>query len=183
VNIYYLLPCTCSRKIPVQPRQAGEIVTCACGATLEVPTLLRLKTLERAEIPAEPKKTKTPWTAGHRLIFIGALVIFLCVCIAAWLLFIRPTDPYANFTPEQMKLIAEKFTPVQNWNLWQNLQRSGLEHHKRYAEITFGEQLSQFKVYWALLALVAGIAAALIAAGIVLVSRSRAPRGNKVMAN
>jgi hypothetical protein len=143
---------------------------------LEVPTLLRLKTLERAEIPAGPIKTKTPWTAGHRLIFIGALVIFLCACIAAWLLFIRPTDPYANFTPEQMKLIAEKFTPVQNWHLWQNLQRSGLEHRKRVAEITFGEQLAQYKVYWALLGLLAGTATGLIAAGFVLVSRSRARR-------
>ena len=27
MNIYYLLPCSCSRKIPIQSRQAGEIVT------------------------------------------------------------------------------------------------------------------------------------------------------------
>lgn len=42
----YLLPCSCGQKLRVRSRQAGEEVTCACGAVVHVPTIRGLKQLE-----------------------------------------------------------------------------------------------------------------------------------------
>ncbi len=173
MNIYYLLPCHCSRKIPVQPRQAGEIITCACGATLEVPNLLSLKTLERAEVQAEPKKSKTAWNTGHRIIFLGAVVIVASILIGIWLCLFRPPDPYANLTPEQMRQAAQALTPLGSWRLWLLLERGGLEMHKRGLEIVFAELQTQHRIYWVLLAILFGIGIALVAAGVILVKLPR----------
>jgi hypothetical protein len=42
----YLLPCSCGEKIRVRTRNAGETVTCQCGARLQVPTIRGLRQLE-----------------------------------------------------------------------------------------------------------------------------------------
>ena len=49
----YLLPCSCGRKMPVEPRQAGQSVDCACGESLEIPTMLAMSALEPADSVAE----------------------------------------------------------------------------------------------------------------------------------
>ena len=43
----YRLPCDhCGRAYPVEPRQAGDVITCECGAKLQIPTMLKIKRLE-----------------------------------------------------------------------------------------------------------------------------------------
>ncbi len=178
MNAKYLLPCSCGRKIPVQLRQAGETVTCECGTSIEVPTLLGLKKLELAEVPAEPKTVKPHWTFGHGLIFAGELVILFAILIGVRLFWTRPVDPYADFTPEQMIQAAQTRTPIQSLRLWQMLERSGLERHKRGAEIAYVDMQAQYRVYWWILGLVVGMGVALIAAGItVLKLKKKKPGG------
>lgn len=170
MNPIYLLPCHCGRKIQVQARHAGVIVTCDCGASLEVPTLLGLRALEQVEVQVQPKTPKTAWSTGHRIIFLGLIVILAAVVVGVWLFTARPTDPYANFTPEQMREATEKLTPVQSWRLWQMLDKSKLDGRKRPAELFFADQQAQYRVYWWLLALIAGTGLVLIAAGIIVVN-------------
>jgi len=169
VNDFYLLPCPCSHKIPVQPRQAGEIITCACGASLEVPTLLKLKTLERAAIQVEQKTPKTAWNAGHRLIFLGAVAVVGSLGIGTWLFLIRPTDPYANFPPEKVKEAVQLLPPVDTWRLWHAWEQSGLQRHNRGLDIALAGQKTQYQIYWVLLALVVGTGLTLVTAGIIIV--------------
>jgi hypothetical protein len=177
VNTIYLLPCPCGRKIPIQARQAGEIVTCQCGASTEVPTLLGLKCLEQAKLPSQPITPKTAWGAGHRLIFLGVLVLLFTIGMGIWLFRSRPTDPYANFTPEQMMRLAEECNPMQSWRLWHKLAIDGLEFHKGGAEITFADRQAQHRVFWWLLALGAGSGLTLVAAGIIVLnSKKKKPR-------
>jgi hypothetical protein len=181
MNTYYLLPCNCGRKIPVQPRQAGETVACTCGASLEVPSLLRLRTLEQAEVAAEPQRPPTAWNAGHSIIFIGAVVIVASIVIGILLYVYGPTDPYANLTPEQMRQAAQALTPLGSWRLWLLLERGGLEQRKRGMEIVYAELQTQHRIYWALLAILFGIGAALAAGGLAMVKlRKKKPRTGRM---
>jgi hypothetical protein len=176
MNTMYLLPCSCGHKIPIQPRQAGEIVVCACGASLEVPTLLRLKALEKIEAPPDLKTTKSAWGAGHRLIFLGVIIILAAVGIGIWLFQIRPNDPFANFTPEQIVTSVENVAPVYTWRLWHAWEQGGLQRQKTSLQIAITGQKTQYRIYWWLLGILAGAGIAAIASGIVVISRSRATR-------
>jgi hypothetical protein len=176
VSTYYLLPCPCSRKIPVQARQAGERITCACGATLEVPTLLGIKKLECAAVSAESIAPKATWTAGHRIIFLGALVIFASVVVGIWLFLIRPTDPYANYSPEKVKQMVEAATPIQSWRLWHAWEMGGLQRRKSGYESYLTEQKTQYQIYWILLSITAGTGLAITTAGIVMVKLKKKNR-------
>jgi hypothetical protein len=177
VNTMYLLPCSCGRKIPVELRQAGETVKCDCGLLLEVPTLTRLKALQKADAVAEPKKAKTVWTNGHRLTFFGGLVILASIVMGGWLFWNRPIDPYANFTPEQMMQAAATRTPLQSLLLWQMLVKSGLEHHKRWDEVVYADIQAQYKVYCWIEGVVVGIGVALVAAGIIILNLKKKKPG------
>ena len=79
LNAHYLLPCSCGEKIPVEPRQAGQAVQCACGNSVTVPTLLEMAKLERAEAIAVPEAQRHPplWGISQRLVVLGAVIILL----------------------------------------------------------------------------------------------------------
>ncbi len=177
MNTFYLLPCPCGRKIPVQLPQAGEIVTCACGGSLEVPSLLGLKALERSDVPAESKTPKTAWGTGHRLIFSGAIIILFAIGMGAWLFWFPPIDPYANFTPDQMRQAVETLTPAKTWLFWQMLESKGLDRRKRGPEIEFADNQAKHQFKWGLLALVAGTGLAVVAAGIIIVHKGGRRKG------
>ncbi|MGA2060986.1 MAG: hypothetical protein ABSG67_10930 [Thermoguttaceae bacterium] len=177
MNTMYLLPCSCGRKIPVQLRQAGEIVKCDCGASLEVPTLSGLKSLQKLEASAEPKIARTAWTAGHRLTFFGWLVILVAIGLGGWLYWSGPVDPYANFTPEQMIQGAATRTPIQSLRLWQFLVRDGLEHHKRPAERDFEDKQAGHQILWWVWAIVPITGFALVVTGIILLKLKKKKPG------
>jgi hypothetical protein len=177
MNTQFLLPCTCGRKIQVQLRQAGEIVTCECGNSVEVPTLSGLKRLEAVKEPAAPKNIQHQWTVGHALIFVGVLIILVAIGFCGRLLWYGPSDPFANFTPEGMIQAAQSRTPLQSLRLWQMLVRGGLEHHKRGAEIYYEDEQKKHAVLWWLWSLLPISGVGLIAAGfIVLQFKKKKPR-------
>jgi len=169
LNVIYLVPCSCGCKIPVDKRQAGEIITCSCGASLEVPTLLKLMTLERAEVAHQPLTPKTTWSTGHRLILLGTVVIIVAVVIGVWLFWVRPTDPYANLNPEQIQSASQLLSPMQSWRLWVMLEKGGLKHRKQFIEVTFADVQAQHRIFWGLLAVVAGVGMALVVIGNVVI--------------
>jgi hypothetical protein len=93
----YLLPCSCGQKLAVSARQAGESVRCSCGATLEVPTLRGLDTLERAAAPAAPGRT---WGDRQRAVFLLVVAALAAASIAGYLALILPADPTPPPPPE-----------------------------------------------------------------------------------
>lgn len=87
----HLLPCSCGNQIPVDLPQAGSRVRCTCGAELEVPTLLGLKRLTRADHDATTDaKTKPVWGTRQRLVFFGAILTVVGISGACWFFYTRP---------------------------------------------------------------------------------------------
>jgi hypothetical protein len=128
-----------------------------------------IKCLERAQVLVETKTPKTTWSTGHRLIFGGVLFIIVAI-ITGGLLWKEQTDPYANFTPENMQDIAEHLTPIGSWQLWQRLEKGGIEHHKGRAEIDFEDYRAKHQFLWWLWALIPITSLSLIAAGIIVLT-------------
>ena len=57
MSIRYALPCdACGRRHPVETSQAGGQIDCECGATIRIPTMLKIKRL----VPWEDADAETP---------------------------------------------------------------------------------------------------------------------------
>lgn len=79
----YLLPCSCSRRIPVAAGQAGGAVRCpACGAECVVPRLGELARYETAVQEPGPART---WSGAQACILAGLVTAVGGAAIAGWL--------------------------------------------------------------------------------------------------
>jgi len=129
-----------------------------------------LKKLEAVKEPAALKTIQHQWTLGHALIFVGGLLIIAGVIVGGLLLWHGPSDPYANFTPEGMQNLAKNLTPIGSLQLWKRLERSGLEHHKRWDEIDFEDKQAGHQVLWLAWSLLPITGFGLVAAGIIVLN-------------
>ena len=72
----YQLPCSCGKSIPIEVSQAGQVVSCSCGAQLDVPTLRLLRQLKpvaaTAAVQARPVRN---WSAASRILFALGLAV------------------------------------------------------------------------------------------------------------
>ena len=68
----YLLTCECGLDMPVQVAQAGDQLTCSCGARITVPNLRDVKQLPLAD--DQLAKPKGEWNATGGSIFALAIV-------------------------------------------------------------------------------------------------------------
>lgn len=126
----FLLPCDCGRKTTVDLRQAGRTVACPCGRSLDVPTMRRLRTMERVE---RAEETVRPWSnvrggvfaVGAALAVLSGVVAVLLLARGHYLDTQKPTIRRAAF--EEW---ADGLTPEKSWQAWQELtdfQRHPLE--------------------------------------------------------
>jgi hypothetical protein len=94
----YLLPCECGREVVVTRAQAGDTVTCECGAKLSVPTLRGLAELRPAPVAAGAGARSRNWDDRHRVGFLLALGAVTCLLVAGYLwaslpaLEVQPSD-------------------------------------------------------------------------------------------
>lgn len=73
---------------------AGEMVRCACGVELQVPTLRGLRALPQAAGSGIDKAGVTrAWTDRHRVTFVLAVAALAAGAVAAYLTVIRPQQP------------------------------------------------------------------------------------------
>jgi len=129
----YRLGCSCGREQVVEPAQAGQTICCACGKSLEVPTLLAMRQLPLApaeRMPGLPVR----WGIRHRLISIGVLVLLgalVWVGLLVWSWPEKPQvpDPITWQTPplpgqtEPLRKTTDQLTLVESYYAWQNLPR------------------------------------------------------------
>lgn len=86
----YLLPCSCGQRITIDIAQAGQQITCACGQSLEVPTMRGIRALEPApeaseEAKSAPRSAAPAWSSLQGALFgIGLMTLFLAGCVAAY---------------------------------------------------------------------------------------------------
>lgn len=129
----YLLPCTCGTEMTVEPRQAGEMVTCACGREIEVPTLRGLEQLKSSEATPD---VRSSWGPKQGLAFIGALITVAALGFAAYAYATRP-KPDVAFVREVM----EATTPANSLLLWQ-VVRQGVDVGPTPMNVHYARQLA-----------------------------------------
>lgn len=81
----FILPCpTCQHPILVEPAQAGREIPCpACQATVVIPTLRKMQTLEAAGTAVQTKSKSGEWLPDDRQSFSIALGVFFIGLILA----------------------------------------------------------------------------------------------------
>jgi hypothetical protein len=108
----YLLPCSCGRNITVETSHAGRQVSCECGISLEVPTMLALKDLQRVE--ETDARSDRQWGIPQALILIGLAILLVAIPGVVLL---------AMNQPLSRMLSVEEAKPVQTLELWKFLQQ------------------------------------------------------------
>ena len=116
----YLLPCNCGEKTTVVPSQAGQNVTCQCGATLSVPKLREISLLELASSVIAKKSGKTgadSWNAGLGVAvatFLGLALISFGFC--GYYIFLRSQIDTSITIDDQLRAdnkYLESLTPAE----------------------------------------------------------------------
>ncbi len=79
----YLLSCSCGRKHPVEATQAGQTLRCTCGEELTVPTMQRLRRLERIDEPDPREVAASAWSLRQKLVLVGAVIAALGLGLSA----------------------------------------------------------------------------------------------------
>lgn len=115
----HLLTCGCGRQHTVETRQAGESISCDCGATLPVPTLRQLRQLPEAR--GEPLAAGGPaWGARQATITVSLLLATVCLAIAAMSRMsekpVPELDPVAY--GKNVDFLISNMTPLQAWERW-----------------------------------------------------------------
>jgi hypothetical protein len=199
VAVYYLVPCRCGQKIPVEKAQAGEILRCACGKKVEIPTLMGLKSLQRTADAPAVRSTQSPasaksaradrsrrisqpasrsgWGAWERVAFLGALVTVVALIAVGFILRRWPIAPYSDIDPHLIRDSVLRASPADTWTLWFDLQAIGLSevHPRVQAGYAMAIEQSRFDLRIAIICLAAGLVIAVSALVIGRLRRKRSP--------
>lgn len=156
----YLLPCTCGRQVVVTPSEAGNRITCSCGAVLEVPPLRAMRRLRPAESTAEVSPPVSQWGAGAALLLLGAVVLLLGggFCAYVWVHRPRVVD-------------VDSLRPVDTWFLWQQLRH--LPRRTARHDLLIGTQ-HMYRLWMMLALAVVALGCALVAAGLLMARKPAA---------
>jgi hypothetical protein len=166
----------------VEPRQAGETVVCACGQKIEVPTFLKLRELEKVVLKDE--SPRAVWSHGQRLILVG---IALILCWSGWAYYLLfrigpPPDPLSGKTPELVRELAQKLSPLGSWHLWLIYRNRGINPRVDWVKRKYMERIAEYKMSWIISAPVFLLGAALIVSGTVVIQIQRRRRANAACA-
>ena len=119
----YMLGCDCGKTTPVDTGQAGGQIQCSCGATLDVPTLRRLR-----ELPAVAPAVQAEaggWSFRRGAVAACVVLAGLLVIGSAWSRWSEPRPP--RFEPlERDRLVdgqIDRLTPVNSWWVWVDVLR------------------------------------------------------------
>lgn len=115
---HYSLPCQCGAVLRVTAAQAGERISCECGAEVEAPTLRQLR-----ELPlAEPETAASgAWGASQGVLAAGAVIVLALLAGAGWLRLTEPAEPTPFDAVARQAAISEgldQMAPADVWRLW-----------------------------------------------------------------
>jgi hypothetical protein len=151
----------------VEPRQAGEVIKCTCGASLEAPTMLEMASLERAEPEPGPRRPPRPWGVRKSLSLLGAVVFLAALAPAVYLLTDQP-PPFererVKMRPDAIRRQTKTLTPLAGWRLWHSFRDKGPDGRSPIEEQIHEEMLRWHRErvlrWWLKLGLVASIGVA-----------------------
>ncbi len=173
----YLLPCSCGQKIPVTKGQSGGQVACACGAMLDVPTLMELTALEPAEADNVSRDTSGRWGIRQRLILIGLIVFLMGLGPGVYVFGQRPAPPNQEIDPDRVQEQFDRLTPLGTWRVWHVFMETGLQRRTQNLNVAYEEALTTWWLRFGTSIAVAGVGLALVLVGVVVVPQSSAETG------
>jgi len=115
----YLLDCACGRQHIVETGQAGESLTCDCGAKVAVPTLRQLRQLPEVR-GEQPAAAGPAWGFRQGAITVSLLLAAVCLAVAGLSRYSErpvPTIDPAKYTATVDQLV-KNMTPLQGWERW-----------------------------------------------------------------
>ena len=145
----YLLPCpSCQHTSEVDAGQAGDRITCSCGAQVDVPTLRGLRALQPATAPDKAAaKPASNWGLRQGLMLFGSVVLLVGLLPAAYL-YIRKVDaPQLDIalTIEQNSKQLDAMPLSDSWNYYEGLSKLGLLEHPRLEVMAYEHYMESFK--------------------------------------
>ncbi|HYW79879.1 MAG TPA: hypothetical protein VE890_09900 [Thermoguttaceae bacterium] len=170
----YLLPCSCGRKLRVEPRQAGEVIACGCGASLTVPTMREMADLEQAEPKSDTREKWKPWGVHQRLILLGVVLVLLSGPPAIYLWGTLPIIPKRDFDPVAIRRQVDSLSPVHSWHLFRNLRQQGPTLEPLPQTAVQAEKLLRHRIYAGVLTLFACAGIGLIVVALTRRRRTKA---------
>lgn len=144
----YLVPCNCGEQLRVRVSQAGEQLTCNCGATVSVPTIRGLKQL--TVVADEEHKPVAPVASWQGPVFaIGVIALFVgCLVLAGSALFPPPEIAFdvtsVGYTDEELERAAipvEKLGIEGLYEEFHTLRTKGRNEQGRYIQSQIDQAL------------------------------------------
>lgn len=163
----YLLPCECSARIAVGVGQAGGSVVCPhCGATVAVP---RLGSLASLETRPEDGAATLEWTWGHGCVLVGATLAAIlwaaAAFVAAW--------PQTIVNDAGIRAVVNAADDRAVYEEWRSIMQTGLARTPSFQEDQLQQRARSAETTAGILRVVATLAAVIAAAGAVAIVASR----------
>ncbi|NLE38840.1 MAG: hypothetical protein GX621_12520 [Pirellulaceae bacterium] len=176
MSVKYLLPCECGVRIPVGRAQAGEVVLCSCGRRIEVPTLLRLQSLDTIEDDQPRRAAETSWGVGNGLIVVGVAVTLIAAAGAVYFFLNRPARPDEQVSREELHESIDTMPLANTYRVWEYL-RHGL-HRKRQINVDYQKEMKAYHIRLGVtLVVLAAAGGTTLVGGLALARSRRAARG------
>lgn len=135
MNVVYLLPCSCGKKVRVDAGQAGAKVNCECGQQLAVPTFRGLRNLEVEPAPVSnvvPTGQPAGWSTLRGILFsLGLLVAVVAggiVCYQFYFYYLTRDggESWKQELLEQQRHGVEHLAPVEALTEFHEMSKKGL---------------------------------------------------------
>jgi hypothetical protein len=119
----YQLSCTnCQNFLNVSITQAGEELSCSCGARVLVPTLRELKTLPLAANNPEVVPSKRSWTPTQGGLFaVGILLTAIGIYMHVRSTQARNAIDISRPQFVELDFDIQDLSPYQAWRTWENV--------------------------------------------------------------
>ena len=159
----YLLPCSCGQKIPIEPRQAGEVISCDCGASQNAPTMREMTRLEEAA-PDPTAGEAATWGVRQAIVLLGGIMLVVAIVPAVFLYLEFPTKPKPP-TVESIREDAATSSPLVALKTWHLFRAGGPGDQTDDGIGAYGQSLNKFQEKLLRWRVGAGASLALIALG------------------
>ncbi|MCA9150622.1 MAG: hypothetical protein KDA92_15025 [Planctomycetales bacterium] len=125
----FILPCPeCQAPLSVGLTQAGETVTCSCGAQVLVPALRELKLLPSAS-PTHSSAGQRAWSTQRGLAFVCGVLMIAAAAMLYWR--ISPQRAAINIEKpafRELTIDLDTLKPLDAWAAWVHFRDQTLDY-------------------------------------------------------
>ena len=125
----YQFPCpSCSKVLLITTSQAGETLTCSCGATVDVPTLREIRQLDTAADEA-PTQRPAAWNPTLKALFVAGMLMLAFGALGHW----RVEPQRSVLVTDRPKIQEVSDEDLENlplmraWSIWEAYRDVSLE--------------------------------------------------------